>query len=125
MAVGSIKLVVMLCRFNSRSEFESSDQLGFHKMQNFGYTILLLKLLVKLNYNGAPIFTNHQSPTSIGETSNTGEISDTSDASETSKTSETNNTGETSEIGNTADTGDTGKTSKTGETGDTTICVQK
>ncbi|KAF0466792.1 hypothetical protein F8M41_026083 [Gigaspora margarita] len=65
-------------------------------------------LLVKLNCNGALIFTNHQSPTSIGETGETGNIDD---IGETSKTGETSNISET------------GKTDKTGETDDTTICV--
>ncbi|KAF0470258.1 hypothetical protein F8M41_025398 [Gigaspora margarita] len=61
-------------------------------------------LLVKLNCNGAPVFTNHQSPTSIGETGDTGE---------------------TGETGNTGDTGNTGESGETGDTGNTTICVQK
>ncbi|KAF0492448.1 hypothetical protein F8M41_021728 [Gigaspora margarita] len=54
-----------------------------------------LKLLVKLNCNGAPVFTNHQSPTSIGETGETGNTGETGDTGETVETSET---GETSEL---------------------------
>ncbi|KAF0492185.1 hypothetical protein F8M41_021758 [Gigaspora margarita] len=75
-----------------------------------------LKLLVKLNYNDALIFTIHQSPTSISETGDTGK---TSEIGNTGKTDETGNPNKTSEIRNTGDT------SETGETDNTTICVRK
>ena len=38
---------------------------------------LVIKLLVKLNCNGALIFTNHQAPISIGETGKTGDAGET------------------------------------------------
>ncbi|KAF0504240.1 hypothetical protein F8M41_019564 [Gigaspora margarita] len=65
-------------------------------------------LLVKLNFNGAPVFTNHQSPTCISKTGETGE---------------TGNTSKTDDTGETGDTGETSKIGKTRDTGNTTICV--
>ncbi|KAF0472149.1 hypothetical protein F8M41_025057 [Gigaspora margarita] len=68
-----------------------------------------LKLLVKLNCNSAPVFTNHQSPTSIGETGETSNTGETGETGDTSDTSDTSDTGETSNTSNTSKTGKTGK----------------
>ncbi|KAF0528274.1 hypothetical protein F8M41_013189 [Gigaspora margarita] len=87
-------------KYFTKSEFEIRVILVLPNMQIFEISDKIPAR--KLNCNGAPVFTNHQSPTSIGETGETGD------------TDKTGNIGETS---------NTGETSDTGDTGNTTICV--